>query len=73
MLQPDVAEELGKQKVNNLVNTGASLIVSSNPGCSLQIKKHLQLQEKDILLLHPIELLDLAIRGVMLKDAGLTT
>lgn len=68
MLQPDVADELGKQKVNNLLNTGASLIVSSNPGCSLQIKKHLQLQGKEVLLLHPMELLDYAIRGVKLND-----
>jgi glycolate oxidase iron-sulfur subunit len=70
MLQPDVADELGKQKVNNLTNTGASLIVSSNPGCSLQIKKHLKLQRKDILLQHPIELLDLAIRGVKLSQSA---
>ncbi|MEG3436276.1 (Fe-S)-binding protein [Pannus brasiliensis CCIBt3594] len=63
MLQPEVADELGRQKVENLSNTGAKAIASPNPGCSLQIKKHLQLQGKDILLIHPIELLDLAIRG----------
>ena len=64
MLQPEVAEELGKQKVNNLLNTGAQLIASSNPGCSLQIKKHLELEGKVITLKHPIELLDYAIRGI---------
>lgn len=67
MLQPEVAEELGQQKVTNLLNTGAELIASSNPGCSLQIKKHLQLQGKTIPLIHPIELLDYAIRGVKLN------
>jgi glycolate oxidase iron-sulfur subunit len=67
MLQPAVAEELGQQKVNNLLNTGAQLIASPNPGCSLQIKKHLQLQNKQVLLMHPIELLDYAIQGVKLK------
>jgi glycolate oxidase iron-sulfur subunit len=66
MLQPQVAEELGQQKVRNLLNTGAQLIASANPGCSLQIKKHLALQGKEITLLHPIELLDYAIRGVRL-------
>jgi glycolate oxidase iron-sulfur subunit len=66
MLQPQVAEELGQQKVRNLLNTGARLIASANPGCSLQIKKHLVLQGKEITLLHPIELLDYAIRGVRL-------
>ncbi|NJO71999.1 MAG: (Fe-S)-binding protein, partial [Oscillatoriales cyanobacterium RM1_1_9] len=63
LLQPEVAEELGQQKVENLMNTGADLIASSNPGCSLQIKKHLQLQGRSIPLMHPIELLDYSIRG----------
>ncbi len=67
MLQPEVADELGKQKANNLVNTGAKLIASPNPGCSLQIKKHLDLQGKKINLMHPIELLDCAIRGIKIK------
>ncbi len=63
MLQPEIADELGQQKVNNLMNTGAKLIASPNPGCSLQIKKHLNQQGKDIKLIHPIELLDYSIRG----------
>lgn len=63
MLQPETAGELGRQKVMNLLNTGASLIASSNPGCSLQIKKHLDLQNSEIRLLHPIELLDYSIQG----------
>lgn len=63
MLQPEVAEELGQQKVDNLLNTGAKLIASANPGCSLQIKKHLELKGENITLMHPIELLDLSIRG----------
>ncbi len=67
MLQPEVAQELGTQKVENLLNTGAQLIASANPGCSLQIKKHLQLQGQDIPLMHPVELLDYSIRGMKLK------
>ncbi len=63
MLQPEVANELGQQKVNNLLNTGAELIVSANPGCSLQIKKHLQLQHQQVNVLHPMQLLDYAIAG----------
>ena len=63
MLQPETADELGRQKANNLVNTGASIIASPNPGCSLQIQKHLDRQDSEIKLLHPIELLDYSIRG----------
>ncbi|NEQ78617.1 MAG: (Fe-S)-binding protein, partial [Okeania sp. SIO2C9] len=68
LLQPEVADELGQQKVENLLNTGAELIASPNPGCSLQIQKNLRLQGKEISLMHPMELLDYSIRGVKLKS-----
>jgi glycolate oxidase iron-sulfur subunit len=69
MLQPEVAEELGQQKITNLLNTGASLIASANPGCSLQISKHLATQGQTVPVYHPIELLDLAIRGEQLPTS----
>jgi glycolate oxidase iron-sulfur subunit len=65
MLQPEIAEELGKQKAQNLINTGASIIASPNPGCSLQISKYLQ--SENISVIHPMELLDYSIRGEKLK------
>ncbi|MBO3458564.1 heterodisulfide reductase-related iron-sulfur binding cluster [Aetokthonos hydrillicola Thurmond2011] len=67
MLQPEVADELGQQKVQNLLNTGADLIASANPGCTLQISKHLLSHDKQIPIMHPMELLDYSIRGVKLK------
>ncbi|NEQ32162.1 MAG: (Fe-S)-binding protein, partial [Leptolyngbya sp. SIO4C5] len=63
MLQPQVAAELGQMKVRNLLNTQASLIASANPGCSLQIQKHMPAQGRSVPLKHPIELLDMSIRG----------
>ena len=63
MLQPETADELGRQKANNLINTGASAIASPNPGCSLQIQKHLELQGSEVKIFHPVELLDYSIRG----------
>lgn len=63
MLQPETADELGRQKADNLVNTGASVIASPNPGCSLQIQKHLDLKGSDVKLLHPVELLNYSIQG----------
>ncbi len=66
MLHPEVASELGQMKVRNLLNTGAALVASPNPGCSLQIQQHLEKQEKSMPLFHPMELLDCSIRGVPL-------
>jgi glycolate oxidase iron-sulfur subunit len=68
ILQPDVAEELGRQKVQKLTNTGAAVIASANIGCFVQISKHLQLQGKPIPVLHPMQLLDYSIRGIRLDD-----
>jgi glycolate oxidase iron-sulfur subunit len=69
ILQPEVAMELGRQKVQNLTNTGASLIASANIGCFVQISKHLELQGKSIRVLHPMQLLDYSIRGVKLAES----
>jgi glycolate oxidase iron-sulfur subunit len=66
ILQPEVAEELGTQKVENLTDTGAQVIASANIGCYVQISKHLQLQGKSVPVLHPMQLLDLSIRGAKL-------
>lgn len=67
ILQPEVAEELGRQKVTNLLNTGASAIASANIGCFVQISHHLQRQGKSVPVLHPMQLLDRSIRGLPLE------
>jgi len=68
ILQPDVAEELGRQKVENLMNTGASVIASANIGCFVQISRHLKLQGKHVPVLHPMQLLDYSIRNIHLTE-----
>jgi glycolate oxidase iron-sulfur subunit len=68
MLQPEVANDLGQQKVTNLLDTGADIIASPNPGCALQITKHLKFKKRQPLVIHPIELLDYSIRGIKLKS-----
>lgn len=68
ILQPEVAHELGQQKVENLTNTGAQVIASANIGCYVQISKHLKLQDKAIPVLHPMQLLDYSIRGIQLEQ-----
>jgi glycolate oxidase iron-sulfur subunit len=66
ILQPDIAAELGQQKVENLLQTGASIIASANIGCFVQISKHLELQGKTVPVLHPMQLLDYSIQGIKL-------
>jgi glycolate oxidase iron-sulfur subunit len=68
IFQPEVAEELGRQKVDNLTQTGADLIASANIGCYVQISKHLALQGKSVPVLHPMQLLDWSLRGIPLQQ-----
>lgn len=70
ILQPDIAEELGQQKVQNLTQTGAAVIASANVGCTMQIRKHLDGQSQDVPVFHPMQLLDFSIRGVAWSTAS---
>ena len=42
LTEPDMAERLQKRKIDNILSTGADLVVTSNPGCMLQIQSGLQ-------------------------------
>src|SRR3954451_20271688 len=58
LLQPEAADTLGVRKAENLRATGAEAIAAANPGCALQIGRHLELP-----IYHPMTLLDLSLRG----------
>ncbi|HVM35064.1 MAG TPA: heterodisulfide reductase-related iron-sulfur binding cluster [Actinomycetota bacterium] len=57
LLQPAPADELGRMKAERLLETGADAIATGNPGCTLQIGRHLQLLGEPRPIHHPIELL----------------
>jgi glycolate oxidase iron-sulfur subunit len=61
LTQPDIANELGRRKAENLVGTGAEIIAAANPGCAMQIAASLDGDSMPIH--HPITLIDKSIRG----------
>ncbi len=64
MVEPEPAEELGKRKAQNILNTGAEMIVTSNPGCMLQIQASLKkMGHSELPTAHPMEVLDASLRG----------
>jgi len=63
MVEPEPAAELGERKAKNILNTGARMIVTSNPGCMLQIQASLKKMGHDIPMAHPAEVFDASIRG----------
>ena len=60
LLEPDAAEALRDRKVANVLRTGCDVVVSSNPGCLLQIASGLEASGKPVRTLHLVELLDAA-------------
>ena len=63
LLQPEAASELGARKAESVQSTGAPLLISANPGCSLQIASALAERGQDIAVAHTAEVLDASIRG----------
>jgi glycolate oxidase iron-sulfur subunit len=63
MVEPEPAAELGERKAKNVLATGARMLVTSNPGCILQIQASLKKMGRDIPTAHPMEVLDTSIRG----------
>lgn len=61
LVNPEAAEELGRKKVANIVGVAPDIIATANPGCLLQLQRFL---ERDIPLVHPVQLLDWSIRGL---------
>ena len=62
LVAPEAAAELGVRKAANARSTRPDVIVTANPGCLLQIGKHLG-DGPAVPLLHPVQLLDASIRG----------
>lgn len=64
LVRPRTARELGERKARNIVSTGASLLVTGNPGCLLQVTDSLRRTGEDpIATAHTIEVLDCSLRG----------
>jgi glycolate oxidase iron-sulfur subunit len=68
LVQPVAAAELGTRKASNVASTGADLLVSANPGCSLQIAKALAVAGRTMPIAHIAQVIDAAIRGLSPQD-----
>jgi glycolate oxidase iron-sulfur subunit len=64
LLQPEAARELGSKKADSVVDSGASLLISANPGCTLQISSELTARGVSLRTAHTAEVLDASINGV---------
>ncbi|MBE1878527.1 heterodisulfide reductase-related iron-sulfur binding cluster [Myceligenerans pegani] len=63
LTNPEPARELGDRKAANVAATDAELLVTSNPGCLMQISAALGRQGRSIATAHMIQVLDASLRG----------
>jgi len=63
LVQPEAAHELGARKARHVLGTGADAVVSSNPGCLLQLQAELRRTGRALPMLHLVEVLDASLRG----------
>jgi glycolate oxidase iron-sulfur subunit len=66
LLQPDAAREFGSWKADAVTASGAALLISANPGCTLQISSELAARGVSLRTAHTAEVLDASINGVPL-------
>ena len=64
LLQPAAATELGDRKAQNVLATGAELLVAANPGCTMQVAAAIGRTGKGLAVAHTVEVLDASIRGL---------
>jgi glycolate oxidase iron-sulfur subunit len=64
LVQPDAARQLGARKASSVASTGADLVVSGNPGCTLQIGSALATAGTPKPVAHLAEVLDASIRAL---------
>jgi len=75
LLQPEAARELGGRKAEAVLAAGAPLLISANPGCSLQIASALAERGEHVehvAVAHTAEVLDASIRGLPLSVLGIS-
>ena len=63
LVEPEAADALGRRKAGHILATGADAVVSSNPGCLLQLGGALERQGRPLRTLHLVEIVDASIRG----------
>ena len=70
LLQPEAAGELGARKAASVLATGAPLVISANPGCSLQISAAIAAAGTGTppAMAHIVEVLDASLRGLPVTE-----
>jgi len=59
---PELCERLGLRRVEELLKTGAKVIVSHCPACVMQLKRSAEKMKADVKVIDLVEILDEALK-----------
>ncbi|MCA9070158.1 MAG: 4Fe-4S dicluster domain-containing protein [Planctomycetaceae bacterium] len=68
LTEPEMADQLGNRKMQNILKTQADVVIMGNVGCALQIQAQLREAGQPISVMHPMDILDLSYRGLQPKN-----
>jgi glycolate oxidase iron-sulfur subunit len=60
--QPEMSDRLSRRKLENILATGAEIVLTANAGCLLQIAAEVRQNGHHLVVMHPMELLDFSYR-----------
>jgi glycolate oxidase iron-sulfur subunit len=63
VLQPEISMQLLEDKIKNISETNAEIVVTGNPGCLIQIGLGVKRHNLNMRVMHTVELLDLSYRN----------
>jgi glycolate oxidase iron-sulfur subunit len=63
LTQPEMSQRLASRKLENISSTGATLCITGNVGCALQIQSEAEARGQKLSVVHPVEVLHAALFG----------
>jgi glycolate dehydrogenase iron-sulfur subunit len=63
LVEPEPARDLGDRKASHIADAQPDVVVTANPGCTLQIAAAARRRGTSLVIRHPLEVLDASIRG----------
>jgi glycolate oxidase iron-sulfur subunit len=68
LAQPEMAEQLGARKAQNILATDVQAVFTGNVGCLMQVGRHLRGRRPDLWVAHPIDALWASYSGQMPRE-----
>jgi glycolate oxidase iron-sulfur subunit len=72
LMEPDLSERVLRRKLDQIKDSGAAILATGNAGCQMQIGAGAHFQGMDLLVCHPVELLDESYRRAGFYEKGET-